>query len=102
MVDILDIPYKFDPKEKNPNKKEILKNRREPLLEKYGESEFLQETLKDPLQKTWFHREPLLISHMRPVRTDDRNYVLVENTHKDLASESEKAIQKEIKRFKIS
>ncbi|EAR95491.2 hypothetical protein TTHERM_00078950 (macronuclear) [Tetrahymena thermophila SB210] len=102
LVDILDIPYKFDPAEQNPNMKSVVKNRRLPLLEKYGDKEFLQDANKDVLQKTWLNKEPLLISHMRPVKAEDRNYLLVENIHKNQQSESEKAIQKEIRRFKIS
>lgn len=71
-----------------------------PLLEKHGEKEFLKNAMVDPLQKNWFNTSPLFISHMRPVKAEDRNYILVERQQQGEKSESEQAIEREIRRFK--
>lgn len=60
----MDFAYKFDPKEKQPNLKKNENYRREPLLERYGDMEFLKDAKNDALQSTWFYQKPLLISHM--------------------------------------
>jgi len=74
----MDVKYKFEFGEEDPNLKTNPRNVRRPLLEKYGEKEFLKDALQDPLQKDWFNTSPFFISHMRPVKAEDRDYILVE------------------------